>query len=353
MKVVSEVNDFLEQMMSGWMKDEGKWNDIVLSTRIRLARNLQDYRFPTMYTKEEAIHLRNEVAAIAPQLQEPLNVHLIHSMEPLDRQIFIEKHLMSIDLAKSEEGALLLSNDEKTSIMVNEEDHLRIQRIDAGFQLQAAYDAASAIDDEIEAVFPYAFSKRFGYLTSCPSNTGTGLRASVMMHLPALSMTGHMKELIPAISRLGIVFRGVYGEGSEPAGNIYQISNQTTLGKSENETIRELENIAQRLVAHERDMRESMKKHSEVALSDRIGRAYGILRYSQLLPSEEAANLLSDVRLGIELGYVEKIDRRILNELLIFMQPGILQRYAQKELTPHQRDYLRAQLFRERLSRHE
>ncbi len=347
------MKDFLEEMMSGWMKDEGESNDIVLSTRIRLARNLEDARFPTMYSKEEAWQIRDQLTAIAPKLKEPLTVRLIEVMEPLDRQIFIEKHLMSVDLAKSEEGALLLSEDEKTSIMINEEDHLRIQRIDAGFQLQEAYDRASAIDDEIEAVFPYAFSKRFGYLTSCPSNTGTGLRASVMMHLPALSMTGHMKELIPAISRLGIVFRGVYGEGSEPAGNIYQISNQTTLGKSEGETIRELENIAQRLIAHERDMRKSMRKHSEIALSDRIGRAYGILRYSQLLPSEEAANLLSDVRLGIELGYVKEIDRHILNELLIFMQPGILQRYAQKELTPYQRDYLRAQLFRERLATNE
>jgi len=353
MKAVNAVNDFLEQMMSGWMKDDGQSNDIVLSTRIRLARNLQDYRFPTIYSKEEAIRLRDELTTIAPKLREPLTVYLIQSMERLDRQIFIEKHLMSVELAKSEEGALLLSDDEKTSIMINEEDHLRIQRIDAGFQLQEAYERASAIDDEIEAVFPYAFSKRFGYLTSCPSNTGTGLRASVMMHLPALSMTGHMKELIPAISRLGIVFRGVYGEGSEPAGNIYQISNQTTLGKSEGETLRELENITQRLIAHERDMRENMKKHSDIALHDRIGRAYGILRYGQLLPSEEAANLLSDVRLGIELGYIEAIDRHILNELLIFMQPGILQRYAQKELTPFQRDYLRAQLFRERLARHE
>ena len=268
----------------------------------------------------------------------------------LERQVLVEKHLISPHLANPDrQGAVILSENETVSVMVNEEDHIRIQCIYPGLQLEDAYKQADQVDDHLEKELPYAFDEDFGYLTSCPSNTGTGMRASVMMHLPALTITKQIDRIIPAISRLGMVVRGSYGEGSEAPGNIYQISNQTTLGKTEQEILVELGNITSRLIAHERNSRELLLAKSRIALENRIFRSLGTISYARLLPSEEAARCLSDVRLGIDIGIIEDIDMSILNELMIFMQPGFLQQYADVELSQEERDIFRAKLFRERL----
>ena len=272
-------------------------------------------------------------------------------LSTLEREVLIEKHLVSPQLTNPKRhGAVLLSSDESVSIMVNEEDHIRIQCIHPGLQLEEAFEQANAVDDILEKELPYAFDEQFGYLTSCPSNTGTGMRASVMMHLPALTITKQIERIIPAISRLGMVVRGIYGEGSKALGNIYQVSNQMTLGKTEKEILEDLENITSRLIAHERQSRKMLLEKSQVALENRLFRSLGTLVYARLLQTGEAARCLSDVRLGIDLGIIEDIDLSILNELMIFMQPGFLQQYAQTELSQEERDIFRAKLFRERLA---
>lgn len=343
---------FINKELTGWMVAEGEHSDIVLSTRIRLARNLQDRLFPVTRSEEEA----RRVSEAVNQAVEEMNDHhfsgtAMADLSALERQILVEKHLVSPQLTDSERyGSVLLSEDETISIMVNEEDHIRIQCIYPGFQIEKAYEQADLVDSELEKRLDYAFDETFGYLTSCPSNTGTGMRASVMMHLPALTVTKQVERIIPAISRLGMVVRGSYGEGSEALGNIYQISNQITLGKSEEEILKDLENIANRLISHERKSRELLLAKSQVHLENRLYRSLGTLTHARILPSAEAARCLSDVRLGIDLGIIENIDMTVLNELMIFMQPGFLQQYAGTELTSDRRDVLRAQLFRDRLS---
>ncbi|ARD48177.1 protein arginine kinase [Sporosarcina sp. P37] len=342
---------FINQELTGWMVAEGEHADIVLSTRIRLARNLQDHLFPVCASQEDAAAVDEAVhQAVSKMRDQHFTGTAMVDLTPLQRQILVEKHLVSPQLIDPEKhGSVLLSEDETISIMVNEEDHIRIQCIYPGFQIDEAYELADRVDSEMEKNIDYAFDETFGYLTSCPSNTGTGMRASVMMHLPALTITKQIERIIPAISRLGMVVRGSYGEGSEALGNIYQISNQITLGKSEEEILKDLKSISARLIAHERKSRELLLAKSEVHLENRLFRSLGTLTHARILPSAEAAKCLSDVRLGIDLNIIENIDMSVLNELMIFMQPGYLQQYAGTELTSDERDILRAQLFRDRL----
>ncbi|WP_252504739.1 protein arginine kinase [Sporosarcina sp. Marseille-Q4943] len=345
------INKFMKGAVTGWMTSHGEHSDIVMSTRIRLARNLRGYRFPIAFTAEEAQKVDSQVsAALLTSDEKGYSYMKMLELPALERQVLVEKHLVSPQLTDvKRHGAVILSEDETLSIMVNEEDHIRIQCIYPGFQLENAYDHADSVDNYLENILPYAFDEDFGYLTSCPSNTGTGMRASVMMHLPALTITKQIERIIPAISRLGMVVRGSYGEGSEAPGNIYQVSNQTTLGKPEKEILSDLKNVALRLIAHERRSREILLSKSRVALENKLFRSLGTIMYARLLPSGEAARCLSDVRLGIDLGIIEDVDMSILNELMIFMQPGFLQQYAGEELTAEERDIFRADLFRERL----
>ncbi|WP_153722537.1 protein arginine kinase [Sporosarcina cascadiensis] len=343
---------FINQELTGWMVAKGEHSDIVLSTRIRLARNLQSQLFPICASAEDAKQVNEAVDQAVSSMEE---LHFagtsMSDLTLLERQILVEKHLVSPQLINPEKyGSVLLSEDETISIMVNEEDHIRIQCIYPGFQIEKAYEQADKVDSEIENNLDYAFDETFGYLTSCPSNTGTGMRASVMMHLPALTITKQIERIVPAISRLGMVVRGSYGEGSEALGNIYQISNQTTLGKSEEEVLKDLENISKRLIGHEKKSRELLLAKSQIHLENRLYRSLGTITHARILPTAEAARCLSDVRLGIDLDIIKNIDMTILNELMIFMQPGFLQQYAGTELTSDERDVFRAQLFRDRLS---
>lgn len=345
------IERFMQNSVTGWMTSHGEHSDIVLSTRIRLARNLTGYRFPIAYSEEAAMAVDKEVSgALLDSVQKGYTYMKMANLPSLERQVLVEKHLISPQLANPDRyGAVILSEGETVSVMVNEEDHIRIQCIYPGLQLEAAYEQADLVDDLLEKELSYAFDEEFGYLTSCPSNTGTGMRASVMMHLPALTITKQIDRIIPSIARLGMVVRGSYGEGSEALGNIYQVSNQTTLGKTEHEILTDLANITDRLIAHERKSRELLLSKSRIALENRLFRSLGTILYARLLPSNEAARCLSDVRLGIDLGIIEDIDMSILNELMIFMQPGFLQQYAGTELSQEERDIFRAQLFRERL----
>jgi len=348
------LEKFINQAISSWMNEEGPDSDIVLSSRIRLARNIQDYKFPTIFSHDEAkmIIVKMEEIINKDNLTKFGQMELLKmdELQPLQKRVLMEKHLISPNLAEdSSHGACVLTENEEVSIMLNEEDHIRIQCLFPGLQLTEALEAAGEIDDWLEEHVQYAFHEDFGYLTSCPTNVGTGLRASVMMHLPGLVLTQQINSIIPAINQLGLVVRGIYGEGSEALGNIFQISNQMTLGKSEEDITEDIKSVVSQLIAQERSAREALVKTSNIQLEDRVFRSYGILSNSRIIETKEAARCLSDVRLGIDIGYFKNMSRSILNELMILTQPGFLQQYAGGPIRPHERDIRRAALIRERL----
>ncbi|QOY37499.1 protein arginine kinase [Anaerobacillus isosaccharinicus] len=348
------LEKFISEAISPWMNHEGPESEIVLSTRIRLARNLKDYSFPIISSIDEA-------NLVVKQVREhfegknydqfgPFELLEMDEMKPNEKRVLVEKHLISPQLAdESKKGAVLLSADESISIMVNEEDHLRIQCLFPGFQINEGLVLANGIDDWVEEKLHFAFDENKGFLTSCPTNVGTGLRASVMMHLPALVLTKQLNKILPAINQLGLVVRGIYGEGSEALGNLFQISNQITLGKSEEDIVEDLRGVVLQLVHQEKAAREMLLQSSKLHLEDRVYRSYGILAYARTIESKEAAQRLSDVRLGIDLNILKGISASILNELMILTQPGFLQQYAGEILSADQRDERRAALIRERV----
>jgi protein arginine kinase len=345
---------FLNQAVSSWMSAEGPDSDIVLSSRIRLARNIDQVKFPIAFSNEEANQviemIRNRMRDQGFSKAGAMELLIMENLQPLQKRVLVEKHLISPNLAEgSSHGACLLSENEEVSIMLNEEDHIRIQVLFPGFQIKEALEMANEIDDWIEDYVDYAYDETVGYLTSCPTNVGTGLRASVMMHLPGLVLTNQMNRIIPAINQLGLVVRGIYGEGSEALGNIFQVSNQMTLGKSEIEIIEDLMSVVSQIIAQERNSREALRKTSDIQLENRVWRSFGVLANSRIIESKEAASCLSDVRLGIDMGYIENISRNILTELMIVTQPGFLQQYSGGPLRPDERDIRRAALIRERM----
>jgi len=335
------------------MCSEGPDSDIVLTSRIRLARNIKKMKFPTIFSKEDAseiIEILNGILQNQEELElEKLELLKMDNLQPLEKQVLVEKHLISPQLADSQHSGCILSENEEISIMLNEEDHIRIQCIKPGLQLLEALNLADKIDDWLEQKIDYAYHLEMGYLTSCPTNIGTGLRASVMLHLPGMVLTQQMKRIIPAINHLGLVVRGIYGEGSEAQGNIFQISNQITLGKSEKDIVEELISVVHQLIEQEKQARRALAESSNIELEDRIYRSFGTLYNSRIIETKEAAQCLSDVRLGIDMGYIKNISKNILNELLILTQPGFLQLYAEEKMTPNERDIRRATLIRERL----
>ncbi len=349
---------FISKAISPWMKESGPDDDIVLSSRIRLARNLEEYTFPILTHQHdgEAVlnEVRSHVARHANDDLAKLELLLMKELEPIQKQVLVEKHLISPHLANDAPyGAVLLSEDESISIMINEEDHIRIQHLASGLRLKDVLERSNEIDDLLEETLDFAFDEKRGYLTSCPTNVGTGMRASVMMHLPALVLSQQLNRIIPAINQLGLVVRGIYGEGSEALGNLFQISNQMTLGKSEMDIVEDLYSVVTQLIERERHARETLLQKSKVQLEDRVYRSYGVLQNSRIIDSKEAANCLSDVRLGIDLSLIQGVSQTILNELMILTQPGFLQQYAGERLSPGERDIRRASIIREALKLNE
>jgi len=349
------TNRFTEQALSEWMKGEGPDSDIVISSRIRIARNLQSYPFPMLSTSQQSKEVLEQVSSVLgnEELHTISNFSLmsLSDLNELQKRVLVEKHLISPALAnESRNGAVILSDNESISIMVNEEDHLRIQCLCPGFQIKEAWDLASQIDDIFEVQLDYAFDEKRGYLTSCPTNVGTGIRASVMIHLPALVLTQQINRILSAITQVGLAVRGLYGEGSEALGNLFQISNQITLGQSEQEIIDNLYGVVRQIIEHERAAREKLQYENKAKLLDRISRSYGIMSYAAIMDSKEAAQRLSDVRLGVDLGIIKSVSSQVMNELLVMTQPGFLQQYAGEKLTAEERDIRRAQLIREKFS---
>jgi protein arginine kinase len=348
-------NNLVSQAATKWMETGGPLADVVLSSRIRLARNLADFPFPHKLTLPQAEELIRQVEQGVREinlmgLSSRVELYRLADTPHLDRQVLVDKHLISPQQAQHAKGrAVAVSADEAISIMVNEEDHLRIQCLAPGLQLQQTWQLASLVDDALEQKLQYAFHPQRGYLTACPTNLGTGLRASVMVHLPGLVLTQQAGRLFHNLSQLGLVVRGLYGEGTEAAGHIFQISNQNSLGKTEEEIIDHLEAVAHKVIEAERQARRHLQNEMGIQIEDRISRSYGLLSSARIISSEEAMKLLSDVRLGMSLGLFPKLDYRTMNELLVAMQPAFLQKLEGRELTPFDRDVRRAALIRNRL----
>ncbi|OGO81548.1 MAG: protein arginine kinase, partial [Clostridiales bacterium GWC2_40_7] len=276
----------------------------------------------------------------------------IGKLDPIDRQILVEKHLISPELGESKrESAVIISRDEIISIMINEEDHLRIQCIFPGMLLDDAWKLCSKLDVLFEEKIDFAFDKKLGYLTCCPTNVGTGIRASVMLHLPALGMTGYIKGILEACGKIGIAVRGIYGENSEASGNMFQISNQVTLGQTEEEIISSVKNVATQIIEQEKMLRKELYNQNPYRFEDRIYRSLGLLSNARIMTAEESLKLLSDVRLGVDMGTIEGISMEILNEIMLVTQPAYIQRLAGRTLSPDERDIRRAELIRNSLGK--
>lgn len=344
--------DDLTSRTGEWLSG-GPLSDVVISTRIRLARNLAGFPFLSKTSESQRREIERNVLERLSTIEfgcETFYADVARSSE-LDRQVLVERHLISRQHAEAEGSrGVLISRGERFSLMINEEDHLRMQVLRGGFQLDEAWAEIDRIDSLIEERLPYAFHPRFGYLTACPTNVGTGIRVSVMLHLPGLKMTNELEKVVRAARDMHLAVRGLYGEGTEATGDFYQISNQTTLGKSEEEIIEEFrDRIIPRIVEYENLARETLVREKPIALDDRIWRAYGLLENARAVSSEETLFLLSHLRMGVALGRIERLDLDTLNELFLLTQPGHLQKIHGAPLDGEQRSIARAAYIRRRL----
>jgi protein arginine kinase len=348
--------DQLMKQTSEWLRGVGPASDIVMSSRIRLARNLEKLAFATRASDEsqaEVLRIVSEGVRKTASLHNGM-VFEMSALDEVDRLFLVERHLISRDHASfPDHRAVAIGHGEITSIMVNEEDHLRLQTLQSGLNLRDAWARIDALDDELSEQVPYAYSTDWGYLTCCLTNTGTGMRASVMCHLPALVINKQINKVLHAISKLGLTARGLYGEGTEALGNFFQISNQVALGRTEEELVESIERILKQVVEHEQSAREALMTNNKLQLEDRIWRAYGILRHAQTISSNETLDLLSAVRLGVDLGVMKQVDRAAVNDLLIASQPAHLQKLQGSKLSTEERDAKRAALIRRRLGSQE
>ncbi|MDF2569353.1 MAG: mcsB [Sporomusa sp.] len=350
--MVDILKDLLDQPLTPWLRGNGPEGEIVLTSRVRLARNLRCQPFPGRASATKLGEIVTELKELSADLavtdgHDYVFIEL-ERLEPLARYVLVEKHIISPHhAAEPENRALIVRDDAGVSIMVNEEDHLRLQCLEAGLNLTDAFNKANAVDDVIEAKHDLAFMEHIGYLTACPTNMGTGLRASVMVHLPALALTKQIGRIVAIATQLGLAVRGLYGEGTEAAGNIFQISNQVTLGRTEQDIINNLSGVVKQVVDKERKARELLANDSKDALADRVWRAYGVLRYAQRISAEEALALLSEIRLGIDLGVIDEAPPEVFNELLVTTRPNFLQNLADRTaLNQSDSNILRANLIR-------
>ncbi len=342
----------------GWLEEAGPDRDIVLSTRVRLARNLQGFPFAVKASGEDRERLL-ERAREALRSGDILGAADVWRMEELgasDRTLLLERHLVSRELILGPEGdtprgsALALGRDRTLGLMINEEDHLRLQALRGGFQLVRAWHDVDQLDEELGARLPYAFHHEFGFLTSCPTNVGTGLRASVLIHLPGLVLTKQIQKVLEGMGQLGLTYRGLYGEGSRIVGNFFQISNQTTLGKTEEDLIDQLESLVARVIGYEKQARSVLLREAPSVLEDKVWRAYGILQNARSLSFEEMMNLLSGVRLGVSLKLLKSPRVETISRVMIHAQTAHLERAARRRLDETDADVFRAAYVREALS---
>jgi protein arginine kinase len=344
--------DTLTQNSGEWLRGTGPESDIVISSRIRLARNVAAFPFTnraSAYQKAEIEQmLRDRVARL--ELDPRLEYINVPNLSPLDRQFLVERQLISRELAAADgPRGVALGPRETVSLMINEEDHLRLQVMRSGFALDEAWQDIDRVDDLLEARISYAFSEEFGYLTACPTNVGTGMRSSVMLHLPALVWSKQIEKVFRALQKINLAVRGLYGEGSRASGDFYQISNQVTLGKAETQILNEIREVIPQIITYERQARNAMLKESRQAIQDRVSRAYGTLCSATMMTSEETMDLLSSVRLGVNMGLLDDVTIGTVNELFIHTQPAHLQKLMGSLLDGEERNAARARYLRTRL----
>jgi len=343
-----ELNDFLDSAAEA-SRRSGPQDTIVMSSRVRLARNLRGAAFPGWAKKPERVRVMAQVRTAVEGLPEMAGAFTasMEDLSLLEKQLLVERHLISREhAAKSAGSGLVLNRDKSLSVMINEEDHLRMQALRPGLQFRQAWAAIDHLDSELEPTLNFAFSDALGYLTACPTNVGTGIRVSAMLHLPGLVLSEQINPIIQSVNKLGLAVRGLYGEGTEALGNVFQVSNQMTLGESEVVILERLNKVVLQIIEHEENARAVLLEKKPKMLFNHIGRAYGILANAHTVTSKEAMNLLSLIRLGVEVGLFPGTTRALADELFILIQPAHLQKTRSERLSGDERDLLRADLLR-------
>lgn len=344
--------DDLTKNKGEWLKGTGPFSHIVMSSRIRLARNLAKIPFPNKAAKKDLVAVLDKMQGAMQEIDylKTATMFRMNDMDNVDKQFLIERHLMSHEHAVNTDGkGLVISPEEVLSVMVNEEDHLRLQVMQSGLNLEETWKIMNLIDDSLAKKLEYAYLQNWGYLTACPTNTGTAMRGSVMLHLPALGMTKQINKVLSAIAKLSFASRGFYGEGTQARGNFYQISNQVSLGHSEEDILQNINGLIRQVIDQEEQARQALLLQNRAMLEDKIYRSLGVLQNAYIISSQETIELLSMVRLGIDLGIIKEIDRGTINELFITIQPAHLQKIEGKKLTTAMRDTRRASLIRQKL----
>jgi protein arginine kinase len=346
----------LQQLLENpteWMRAEGPCSKIVLSSRVRFARNLNGLPFPGWAKKPErqkALETIQPVVVSLPEMKDCFSDSM-DNINALDKLALVERHLISREHAGRNVGSGVVINDSETiSVMINEEDHLRMQALRSGLQIKQVFKAIDKVDSELEERLDFAYSAKLGYLTACPTNVGTGMRASAMVHLPGLVLSDQVSQVVQAVNKLGLAVRGLYGEGTEALGNVFQVSNQTTLGERESDVVERLNKVMLQIIEHEENARLLLLEKKPRVVYDQVGRAYGVLTNAQSISSKEALNLLSLMRMGVDLGMFDGSVRGALDELFIMTQPAHVQKFVERKLTAEERDLVRADLIRQRLA---
>ena len=333
-------------------QQHGPNDRIVMSSRVRLARNLREASFPGWAKKPERVKILETIlpaVSAVPEMADSF-AEAMDNLTALDKQILVERHLISREHAAKNVGSgIVLNREESFCVMINEEDHLRMQALRPGFQIREAWNAIDRLDSTLEKKLNFAFDNELGYLTACPTNLGTGIRVSAMLHLPGLVLAEQINPIIQSVNKLGLAVRGLYGEGTEALGNIFQVSNQMTLGESENTIVERLEKVLSQIIEHEENARQTLLEKKPKTVFNHVGRAYGVLANAHSISSKETMNLLSLLRLGIDLGSFPGTERALVDELFLTTQPAHLQKQISDKLSAEERDLIRADMVRERL----
>lgn len=351
MSKLSSIDALLSRSCE-WLRKDGQENGIVISSRIRLARNLEGFPFQTRASEQDRRAVCDIFAEAAPSLFGERNCYFVNvgELQDVDRTFLLERQLISKELAEAQgTRAALIDKHEKFCVLVNEEDHLRLNAMTGGFDIARAWKRIGETDDKLESVLQYVFHEKYGYLTACPTNVGTGMRVSVMLHLPALVISKEIEKVFRSLQKVNLAVRGLYGEGSQPVGDFFQISNQQTLGKTEEELIKKITDIVPQIVQYELQARDYLLRERKEFLLDRCNRSAGLLRTARTISSAETMQLLSSVRLGINTGILDDIPLLLVNELFMNTQPAHIQKRSKKEMNSADRDVARADYIRQRL----
>lgn len=334
--------------MANWYLQNGKESDVVVSSRVRLSRNLNGFNFLNRCSKEKQEEILGKIKEIVPSLGYGLKFVKLDDLDEVTKLSLVEKHLISPEFAVKNKNvkAIIINDEENISIMLNEDDHIKMQVFSAGQELENIMNLVVELDEKLGEMVEYAYNKNFGYLTASPVDIGTGMKASVIVHLPALTLTGNLSKVLRIVNNLGLSIKGVYGEGSQNYGDLYQISNNQTIGITEKQIIANVKNITEKIIEQERTARKYLCKN-EIELRDMVYRAFGVLTYASKLGTEECRKLLSEVKMGVDLGILNEIDDGKVRKLELYTKPGNLQKYVGKALDGYEREIKRAEIIKQ------